>query len=67
MTADRTRIARRIGETSRLTGTFTLLSGQLSDSYFHKFCVIDREAGATEAVAGAGLPLLSVFRMSEIR
>jgi orotate phosphoribosyltransferase len=30
-------VARRISETSRLTGTFTLRSGRIADTYFDKY------------------------------
>ena len=35
--ADQTRLARRIREVARLTGSFTLRSGALSDVYFDKY------------------------------
>lgn len=37
MSASKQDIARRVGEISRLTGSFTLRSGEVSDTYFDKY------------------------------
>lgn len=50
-------LARRVGETCRLTGTFTLRSGQVSTTYFDKY-LFEADPTLLAAVAQAAVPLI---------
>jgi len=50
-------LARRIGETCRLTGTFTLRSGQVSTTYFDKY-LFEADPVLLAAVARAATALI---------
>ena len=57
MNDDLADLARRIGETCRLTGTFTLRSGQVSTTYFDKY-LFEADPSLLAAVARAAIPLI---------
>jgi orotate phosphoribosyltransferase len=50
-------LALRIGEACRLTGTFTLRSGQVSTTYFDKY-LFEADPGLLRAVAAAAVHLI---------
>lgn len=50
-------LARRVGEACRLTGTFTLRSGQVSTTYFDKY-LFEADPSLLAAVAQAAIPLI---------
>ena len=50
-------LARRVGEACRLTGTFTLRSGQVSTTYFDKY-LFEADPLLLAAVAGAAAALI---------
>ncbi|MGI8809103.1 MAG: orotate phosphoribosyltransferase [Acidimicrobiales bacterium] len=50
-------LARRVGEACRLTGTFTLRSGQVSTTYFDKY-LFEADPALLAAVARAAVPLI---------
>jgi len=50
-------LARRVGEACRLTGTFTLRSGQVSTTYFDKY-LFEADPSLLAAVAQAAVPLI---------
>ncbi len=50
-------LARRVGEACRLTGTFTLRSGQVSTTYFDKY-LFEADPSLLAAVAQAVVPLI---------
>ena len=50
-------LARRIGETCRLTGTFTLRSGQVSTTYFDKY-LFEADPQLLREVAAAAVRLI---------
>lgn len=50
-------LARRIGQTCRLTGAFTLRSGQVSTTYFDKY-LFEADPSLLAAVAQAAVPLI---------
>ncbi|MDQ4090101.1 MAG: orotate phosphoribosyltransferase [Actinomycetota bacterium] len=55
--ADHLELARRVGEACRLTGTFTLRSGQVSTTYFDKY-LFEADPALLRAVAEAAAPLI---------
>ena len=57
MNDDLADLARRIGQTCRLTGTFTLRSGQVSTTYFDKY-LFEADPSLLAAVAQAAIPLI---------
>lgn len=57
MDADLPDLARRVGEACRLTGTFTLRSGQVSTTYFDKY-LFEADPLLLAAVAQAATPLI---------
>lgn len=57
MEDDLTDLARRVGEACRLTGTFTLRSGQVSTTYFDKY-LFEADPSLLAAVAEAAVPLI---------
>ena len=57
MNDDLADLARRIGERCRLTGTFTLRSGQVSTTYFDKY-LFEADPSLLAAVAQAAVPLI---------
>ncbi|MGI8983957.1 MAG: orotate phosphoribosyltransferase [Acidimicrobiales bacterium] len=50
-------LARRVGEACRLTGSFTLRSGQVSDTYFDKY-LFEADPRLLREVAAAAVPLV---------
>ncbi len=54
---DFTALARRIGDACRLSGTFTLRSGQVSSTYFDKY-LFEADPQLLGAVARAVVPLI---------
>lgn len=50
-------LARRVGEACRLTGTFTLRSGQVSDTYFDKY-LFEADPALLRDVAAAAVALI---------
>ena len=50
-------LARRVGEACRLTGTFTLRSGQVSTTYFDKY-LFEADPALLREVADAAVPLV---------
>ena len=50
-------LARRVGEACRLTGTFTLRSGQVSDTYFDKY-LFEADPALLRDVAEAAVALI---------
>lgn len=54
---DHADLARRIGEACRLTGEFTLRSGQVSTTYFDKY-LFEADPALLRAVAAAAVPLI---------
>lgn len=50
-------LAKRIGEACRLTGSFTLRSGQVSNTYFDKY-LFEADPGLLREVAAAAVPLV---------
>jgi orotate phosphoribosyltransferase len=52
-----TDLARRVGEACRLTGTFTLRSGQVSNTYFDKY-LFEADPALLRAVAEAAASLI---------
>ena len=57
MDDDLARLARRVGKACRLTGTFTLRSGQVSTTYFDKY-LFEADPSLLAAVAQAVVPLI---------
>jgi orotate phosphoribosyltransferase len=57
MDDDLAALARRVGQACRLTGTFTLRSGQVSTTYFDKY-LFEAEPALLAAVAHAAIPLI---------
>ncbi len=57
MDHDLTDLARRVGEACRLTGTFTLRSGQVSSTYFDKY-LFEADPALLAAVAQAAVALI---------
>jgi len=57
MNDDLADLARRVGEACRLTGTFTLRSGQVSTTYFDKY-LFEADPVLLAAVARAAVPLV---------
>ena len=57
MDVDLADLARRVGEACRLTGTFTLRSGQVSDTYFDKY-LFEADPSLLAAVAQAAVALI---------
>lgn len=55
--ADHLELARRVGEACRLTGTFTLRSGQVSTTYFDKY-LFEADPRLLAAVAEAAAALI---------
>jgi orotate phosphoribosyltransferase len=55
--ADLAALARRVGDACRLTGTFTLRSGQVSSTYFDKY-LFEADPELLGAVARAAVPLI---------
>ena len=55
--ADRTALGRRINDVCRLTGRFTLRSGQVADFYFDKY-LFESDPGMLAAVAALAEPLI---------
>ncbi len=56
-TTDLSDLARRVGEACRLTGTFTLRSGQVSTTYFDKY-LFEADPGLLRDVAAAAVNLI---------
>jgi len=54
---DLTALARRVGDACRLTGTFTLRSGQVSTTYFDKY-LFEADPALLRDVAAAAVPLI---------
>lgn len=54
---ERADLGRRVGEACRLTGTFTLRSGQVSTTYFDKY-LFEADPSLLAAVAEAAVPLI---------
>src|SRR5687767_6910299 len=50
-------LARRVGEACRLTGSFTLRSGQVSDTYFDKY-LFEADPALLRDVADAAVALI---------
>ncbi len=50
-------LARRVGEACRLTGSFTLRSGQVSSTYFDKY-LFEADPSLLASVARAAVPLV---------
>ena len=57
MDHDLASLARRVGEACRLTGTFTLRSGQVSTTYFDKY-LFEADPQLLREVAAAAVPLI---------
>ncbi len=57
MDDDLPELARRVGQACRLTGTFTLRSGQVSTTYFDKY-LFEADPSLLAAVAEAAVPLI---------
>jgi orotate phosphoribosyltransferase len=57
MSMDHAELARRIGATCRLTGTFTLRSGTTATTYFDKY-LFEADPELLAAVAQAAIPLI---------
>jgi orotate phosphoribosyltransferase len=57
MDDDLASLARRVGEACRLTGTFTLRSGQVSTTYFDKY-LFEADPALLRDVATAAVPLI---------
>ena len=57
MDDDLAALARRVGEACRLTGTFTLRSGQVSTTYFDKY-LFEADPQLLREVAAAAVPLI---------
>src|SRR5687768_179939 len=68
----RTDLARRIGETCRLTGSFTLRSGQVSSTYFDKYLfeadplLLRDVAQAAAALIPAGTEVLAGLELGGV-
>ena len=54
---DRQALARRINQVARLTGSFTLRSGQVSDTYFDKYR-FEADPALLQAIAAHSAPLV---------
>jgi orotate phosphoribosyltransferase len=54
---DKAELGRRINDVCRLTGRFTLRSGQIADFYFDKY-LFESDPGLLAAVAGLAEPLI---------
>ena len=57
MDDDLAALARRVGEACRLTGSFTLRSGKVSDTYFDKY-LFEADPSLLREVAAAAVPLI---------